>query len=127
MAFIESNPVSEIYLDFAKYGIELTNDNLAGIAFEILGISDRLVAVKSGNLRASGKVEQEGLAWVVSYSTEYAAAQEFGLAPYGKPNYTFTPYMRPAAQRVSSPENLQRIALAASANAKRKSQKRERL
>jgi hypothetical protein len=65
------------------------------------------VAVDTRNLQNSIKaITISKKRFSVIASTEYAAAQEWGLAKFGKPNYTFTPYMTPASKHVLEPRNL---------------------
>lgn len=45
-------------------------------------------------------------------SIKYALAQEYGLAPFGLPQYGYTPYMRPAAFIAAGDEKMQEAATA---------------
>ena len=61
-------------------------------------VAQKIVRVDQGTLKNSIHVSDN----VVYSDLPYARAQEYGLAEFGKPNYGFTPYMRPAAKDVES-------------------------
>lgn len=76
----------------------------------------------TGLLKASIQVQRiNDFHYVVGSNLDYALAQEYGLAPYGKSNYTFNPYMRPAARIAES--NIPALAKAAELSARRRARK----
>ena len=78
----------------------------AGIASKVAKFAKETVRVDSRALQGSIKhrpvqsVSMGGSHFLVVAETEYAAAQEYGLAPFVKPNYGYTPYMGVSADRV---------------------------
>lgn len=88
-------------LNMVKYTEELARLTVMMTGAEIRNEARKLVRLDSKTLRNSIRFDMLGRAnGEVSANTPYAAAQEWGLAPFGKPNYGFTPYMRPAATEV---------------------------
>lgn len=59
----------------------------------ILARADEIVPVDTGELKASGKLEQEGLRAEVSYDSEHAVYPEFGTV-----HMAAQPYLRPALE-----------------------------
>ena len=104
--------------NMAVYTREFGRLFVQGIGTEIRIEARKLVRVKSHDLQGSIRFDLISYSrGEVSANTPYAAAQEWGLAPFGKPNYGFTPYMRPAAAQVM--KRLRAIAKEASATALR--------
>lgn len=66
-----------------------------------------LVRKDTAQLAQSIEGRLKGNQQITGTNMVYAAAQEFGLAAKGKPNYRFTPYLRPALKRFN--ENLGKI------------------
>jgi hypothetical protein len=118
----------EIYLDIAQYVAEFGDKFIQLLAAGIVNDARRYVAVSTSATRPPTKKEpnpphgqlrntihqtkEEGIRKVIAGNelTPYAAAQEYGLAKYGKPNYTFTPYMRPAAASATTSDRMQMYA-----------------
>lgn len=83
----------------------------AAAAEHIVNTAVRLVRVDQGTLKNSIRKVKTTTGYVVETgSLAYAAAQEYGLASFGKPNYRFTPYMRPAAVELKNASILKTIA-----------------
>jgi len=73
------------------------------VAKSTMTFAQRRVSVDKGDLKDS--IDLLAIApgnYEVFAQTLYAAAQEWGLAPFGKPNYRYQPYMRPAAAEAGS-------------------------
>lgn len=93
----------QINLNMKKYGLTFADRMAQLAAAEVVTKAREYVAHPSsqhpysqGDLRNSIKQIREGFAKYLPYAeTEYARAQEWGRPDL--PNYTFTPYMRPAA------------------------------
>jgi phage gpG-like protein len=76
---------------------------------EAVGITQaRLLARKDTGILANSIEEKRRTDDTREYGSnvDYAAAQEYGLAEKGKPNYGYTPYLRPSALKI-----IQRIAV----------------
>jgi hypothetical protein len=103
-------PVKKNY-NTGKFMDELAKIVTAAVAEDINNKAKSIVRVgTTGNLKGSINFEKNSdYEWTAYSQTEYAAAQEWGLAPFGKPNYSFTPYMRPASQDAIQPANLRKI------------------
>jgi len=83
---------------FAKDFTELVTKKAATAGQRI---AKRIVRKRSGDLKKSIILKKdEDDEWFYYSDSEYALAQEYGLEPFGKPRYGFTPYMRPSARRV---------------------------
>lgn len=94
---------SEIYINTERYGKILADTMAQVVALSIASKARRNVRVDTGQLRASINTDRIGQGHYMTFAqTVYAAAQEFGLAPFGKANYSYTPYMRPAAMEAST-------------------------
>jgi len=103
-----------IYIDLKGLAPAFANNISASIAGKVAVFAHQKVAVSTeatrpgpihGTLRntiQSIKINNTGK-YIVVAQTEYAWAQERGLAKFGKPNYTYTPYMGPAAKKVTDP------------------------
>lgn len=113
----------EIFLDMAKYG-EVLADNLSQrVSADIKNKARKNVAVETGRLRNSLRVDKVAPAlYEVITDTPYSLAQEFGRPDI--PSYTFTPYLRPAAQQAAESGNLQKLVDQASAVALNRSRKK---
>ena len=91
---------SEIFFQTADFARIYTQNLVQRAAAEVNRFAKKAVRVDTGQLRNSIRTdiisddEAE-----VSANTEYAAAQEYGLAKFDLPQYRFSPYMRPAASR----------------------------
>jgi hypothetical protein len=101
----------EIHLSLTKYTTVYADKLAQRVNVAVRIFAKQFVAVgkgpDGGRLRNSIQSIKLGFGEYQTFAaTPYAAAQEYGLAPYGKPNYTFTPYMRPAADKASSNANL---------------------
>lgn len=98
---------TKININLKKYGLAFA-DRLAQLAAaEAKNKAQEIVAKESTALVSSIKIIREHAAGYMVYSeTEYAAAQEWGLPDV--PNYTFTPYMRPAASWAEQPAQMQK-------------------
>jgi hypothetical protein len=104
----------EIFLDLSKY-VDILSDTAAGlIASDVRKFAREGVAVDTGRLRNSVRLEKIFGGFEVISETPYSLAQEYGRPDL--PQYTFTPYMRPAAEKATSEANiLKRIKNAESA------------
>lgn len=97
-------------LNLKVYVNVLAQKTAQGVAVEARNIARDKVAVDKGRLRNNIRTEQISKDDFITLSdTPYSLAQEFGLEPFGKPNYTFTPYMRPAAEQVVNIDKLTKI------------------
>jgi hypothetical protein len=89
----------EIKIDLSQYSSVLADKTAQLVATKVRILAKKFVAVDTGNLRNLIRVDKiEEANYEISVEAEYALAQE-----YGRPdlkNYTFTPYMRPAAKAV---------------------------
>jgi hypothetical protein len=97
----------EIFIDTSKYSQKMAEVLTARLAIDIWSRAQNIVAVDTGNLRASGRVAQiDATTWETYFATAYAAAQEYGRPDIkkkkGKGGYNFTPYLRPATRQVAS-------------------------
>lgn len=112
----------EVYLDLSRYA-DILSDKLAQrVNVELRIIAKRKVAVDTGNLRNA--IRTEGLGngnYRTLAETPYAAAQEYGRPDLKK--YTFTPYMRPAAEEVLQPAILKKCLKEAEAGTLRQARK----
>lgn len=110
-------------IDLKKFSRSFTNELTQELTETVLAFAKRRVAVDTGELKGSLRIafitatEKE-----VFTAVPYAAAQEYGLAPYGKPAYRFRPYMRPAASEAATTGNLAAISRNASRKAESRSQ-----
>lgn len=86
------------YINISVYGADLADIFAGIIAYNIASKARNIVRVGStGNLKNSITTERKSKGNYETYAqAAYAAAQEWGLAPFGKPNYSYTPYMIPA-------------------------------
>ena len=101
----------DIYMDMSVY-LETLSDKFAqGINTRVRRFAKEFVAHPSaehpystGHLRDNIMTDSSGIGEYETYvdlaSVPYAAAQEWGRPDL--PNYTFTPYMRPAAEKAST-------------------------
>lgn len=113
----------EIFLDMAKYS-EVLADNLAQrVSADVKNKARKNVSVDSGRLRNSIRVDRVAPAlFDVITDTPYSLAQEFGRPDI--PAYTFTPYLRPAAQQAAEAGNLQKLVDLSSQVALKRSRKK---
>lgn len=94
---------SKIFINTSKYGDILADVYAGEIAANIASKAKRKVRVDTGNLASTINFNKKSKGeWEVFAISDYAAAQEWGLKPFGKDNYRFTPYMRPATQEAGS-------------------------
>ena len=108
----------DIKIDTAKF-VRVLADTLAqGVATNIRILAKKFVAVDSRDLQNSIRVEGLGMnqyevlaGGVLGVKNDkmvaYALAQEFGRPDLDK--YTFTPYMRPAAQQAIQAEEINKV------------------
>lgn len=75
-----------------RVSTDITKPPIRGIKQKHGVLRDTIHSIR----KAPGKLE-------VVAETEYAWAQERGLAKFGKPNYGYTPYMEPSAEEVTNP------------------------
>jgi len=97
----------EIYIDTSRFAAIFANEMAFEVARQIEAFAQRRVAVDSGDLK--GSITIVGIApaeYIVFAQAPYALAQEYGLRAYGKPNYRYQPYMRPAAVQASTSNNI---------------------
>ena len=85
---------------------ELTNS----MAQTVENLAKNQVARDTGALQRSIRtIADNPTNYTVFSDLVYAAAQEYGLAPYGKPGYRPQPYMRPAAATATTGSNVKAI------------------
>ncbi|MCP3680336.1 MAG: hypothetical protein GY782_08845 [Gammaproteobacteria bacterium] len=97
----------EIYINTARFIKILTNEVAFEVARQVESFAKRRVAVDSGDLK--GTITIAGIMpgeYKVFSMSPYGLAQEYGLASFGKPNYRYQPYMRPAAAHAGAPGNI---------------------
>lgn len=113
----------EIFLDLAKYS-EVMADKLAQrVNVEVRNQARGNVAVDTGKLRNTILTEKLGPGRYQTFAeTPYALAQEFGRPDL--PRYTFTPYMRPAAQEATESGKLKQFVTEAEEAARMKAMKK---
>lgn len=100
----------EIYINMPGFMKSIAKQVTASIAIDARNRARNKVRIDTGALKNSINVEQiDEQSWEAFTNMVYAAAQEFGLAEFGKPGYGFTPYMRPAAMEASAPSNINKI------------------
>ena len=85
------------YIGISNIGKDIAEKTAQLTAIQVKRLAISKVAVDSGNLKNSIIMSKTRTGYAVFSGSEYALAQEYGLEPYGKPNYTYTPYMRPAS------------------------------
>lgn len=98
------------FYDLVKFTDIIADTIPLAVALDISNRAKNIVRVDSGDLRGSisfKKVKKNES--MVFTRSAHAAAQEWGLAVFGKPNYSYTPYLRPAAQDSSQQSNLSEI------------------
>ena len=95
-----AKPTVKRYYYASKISEEMAKIIPRAVSLAILEQADNIVAVgTTGNLKASGRVQKiSPTKQEVSYSTPYAAAQEYGRPDLD--NYTYTSYMGPAFKTV---------------------------
>lgn len=115
----------EIFIDLSKYGNEIAAAMAQRVCSEIVIKAKKLVRVKTRELQNSIKnIGVTRYHFMAVAETPYAAAQEWGRPDLKK--YGFTPYMTPAAEEVSNPGNIQKLADESVESAKLKAQARQR-
>ena len=104
----------EIYIKLPGLGNEIAANVSQALAARVTRLARQKVRVSTeatvpggphGVLRNS--IRNIGLSrthFVVISDLPYSAAQEWGLAKYGKKEYGFTPYMEPSAREVMQPQ-----------------------
>lgn len=85
--------------DFADIWKEAKKDILNTANTIIPSTAKTLVRKDTAQLAQSIEGRIKGNQQITGTNMVYAAAQEFGLASKGKPNYRFTPYLRPALKK----------------------------
>lgn len=115
----------EIFIDLSKYGNEIAAAMAQRVCSEIVIKAKKLVRVKTRELQNSIKnIGVTRYHFMAVAETPYAAAQEWGRPDLKK--YGFTPYMTPAAEEVSNPGNIHKLADESIESARLKAQARER-
>lgn len=115
----------EIFIDLSKYGTEIAAAMAQRVCSEIVIAAKKLVRVRTRELQNSIKnIGVTRFHFMAIAETPYAAAQEWGRPDL--PKYGFTPYMTPAAEQVSQPANIQKLATESIASAQLKAQARQR-
>lgn len=98
----------EIFLDLGKYSRVMADKLAQRVNVEVRNRARYHVAVDTSRLRNSIRTEKLGSGHYQTLSeTPYSLAQEFGRPDL--PRYTFTPYMRPAAQEAVEPGKLKQF------------------
>ena len=96
----------EIYINLEGLSGWFAENISAAIASKVAKFAKETVRVDTRALQGTIKhrpvqsISMGGSQFMVVAETEYAAAQEWGLEDFGKPNYGFTPYMGVSAERV---------------------------
>lgn len=71
-------------------------------AFDVSAHAKTLVRVDTGNLKNSIRAEKlEALRWIVVTVAEYGIYQEYGPNPENPSPWGFTPFMRPAREKIN--------------------------
>lgn len=105
----------QILVDLSEYTTIYADKLAQGASTKVRNFAKRFVAKDTRELMGSIQVVKISQGQYIIFSKlPYAAAQEYGLAPYGLPQYRFTPYMRPAAAKATEPAELTKIAAEAS-------------
>jgi len=114
----------EILVDLSTYADTLDREVMEAVTLYTANAAKRLVAVDTGNLKGSIQTERINNTTMQVFSTSvYAAAQEYGLREFGKENYNFNPYLRPAAADATSTGTMRKLVAGASNNALKRSKK----
>ncbi len=110
----------ELYINLKGLAPDIAHNVAAAIAARVTNLAKATVRVSTESTVPGGphgtlrnmiqRVPVSKGHFMVIADTEYAAAQEWGLAKFGKPKYGFTPYMRPSAKEVTKPSVFNPIA-----------------
>ncbi len=90
------------FIDLKSYSEKIGNKTAQLTAIQVKRLAVSKVAVDEGGLIGSIMMSKTAQGYAVHSDSDYALAQEYGLSEYGKPNYTYTPYMRPASDEAEA-------------------------